>query len=141
MEAWLVKLLFVHEDLIEWAAAHLEPRWIEHGLARQAATLRLEAHQNQSWSTLAGFLAGCGSPEVQALITEATAEERPMPNPAQQLRDVVQRLRSQFIARQMASLLNQLNQPGLSEPQRLALLRQQQDLRSLKSRPIESRQN
>jgi hypothetical protein len=86
---------------------------------------------------LAAFLAAYTSPQLLALITEATAAEKPVPNPSQQLRDVVVRLRNQYISRQMSALLHQLNQAGISEEQHVELLRHQQELRLLKSRPLE----
>ena len=136
-ESWLVKLVFLHEDLIDWAAAHLNSEWIEHGLVKDAVMRRLEAHRNQTWTTLPGFLAACGNPGIEALVTEVTAAERPIPNPSQQLHDVAKRLRNQFIDRRMSALLHQVNQPEVDDSQRLELLRQQQELRLLKGRPLE----
>jgi DNA primase len=136
-ESWMLKLLFVHDELVEWAAGHLNPDWIEHDLVKQIVTRRLEVQRNQSWTTLATFLAAYANPQLLALITEATAAEKPVPNPSQQLRDVVVRLRNQYISRQMSALLHQLNQAGISEEQRVELLRHQQELRLLKSRPLE----
>jgi hypothetical protein len=67
-----------------------------------------------------------------------TAAERPVPKPDQQLPDIALGLRNRFIDRQMAVLMQQLNQPEVTEPQRLDLLRKQQELRLLKRRPLES---
>jgi DNA primase len=136
-ESWLLKVLFAHDDLADWAAAHLDPDWIEHALVKQIVRQRLEAHHSRTWNTLAGFLAQCGSPEIQTLVTEATAAERPMPNPEQQLKDMALKLRNQFISRKQAVLMQQINQPDLTDEQRLDLLRQQQELRQLKSRSLE----
>ena len=136
MESGLLKILLLHEDLISWAAAHLDASWIEHPLIKQATEQRLEAHQSQSWQNVASFLAKCPSPQVQALITEVTATDRPLPNPAQQLADIALRLRNQFLTRRMGELLQGLNQPDLSEEQRLEMLRQHQELRLLKNRPL-----
>jgi hypothetical protein len=86
---------------------------------------------------LPAFLAAYASLQILGLVTEATAAEKPVPNPSQQLRDVLVRLRNQYLSRQMSALLHQLNQPGISEEQRVELLRQQQQLRLLKSRPLE----
>ena len=136
-ESWLLKVLFVHEDLVDWAAAHLDPAWIEHALVKQIVTQRLEAQRSGTWNNLADFLAQCGGPENQTLMTEATAAERLMPNPAQQLNDIALRLRNQFISRKMAALMQQINQPHFTEEQRLDLLKQQQQMRQLKNRPLE----
>jgi len=136
-ESWLLKLLFLHEELVEWAADHLNPEWIEHDLVKQIVTRRLEAQRNQTWTTLPAFLAAYSSPPLLALVTEVTAAEKPVPNPSQQLRDVVVRLRNQYISRQMSALLHKLNQAGISEEQHVELLRHQHELRLLKSRPLE----
>jgi len=136
-ESWLLKLLFLHKELVEWAADHLNPEWIEHDLVKQIVTRRLEAQRNQTWTTLPAFLAAYSSPPLLALVTEVTAAEKPVPNPSQQLRDVVVRLRNQYISRQMSALLHKLNQAGISEEQHVELLRHQQELRLLKSRPLE----
>jgi DNA primase len=135
-EYWLLKLLLLHDDLVDWAALHLDPEWVQHPLARQVISRRLAAHNNQSWKGLASFLAECDSPDLQNLITEATANERSIPNPSQQLSDLALRLRNQFLDRRLAALLQRANQPEVSETERLDLLRQQQDLRLLKRQPL-----
>jgi hypothetical protein len=126
----------LHEELVEWAALHLDPEWVQHPPAKQVISRRLAAHSHQSWKGLANFLAECDSPDLQNLITEATANERPIPNPSQQLSDVVLRLRNQFLDRRLAALLQRANQPEVSETERFDLLRQQQELRLLKRRPL-----
>jgi DNA primase len=137
IECWLLKVLLVHEDLADWASAHLDPAWVEHALAKQIVKLRLEAHRDRTWDNVAGFLARCGNADIQTLVTEATAAERPMPNPAQQLKDIALKLRNQFISRKMSVLMQQINQPGLTDPQRLDLLRQQQELRRVRNCSLE----
>jgi hypothetical protein len=74
---------------------------------------------------------------LRSLVTETTAEPRPIPNPAQQLSDVALRLRNQFIDRQFGVLMQRANQPEVSEAERNDLLRQQQELRRLKRQPIQ----
>jgi len=137
-EYWLLKLLLAHDDLVAWAAAHLDPGWVQHSLARQIVAQRLAEHANQTWTSLAAFLEKCDAPEMQSLVTEATAEPRPIPNPSQQLADVALRLRNQFIDRQLGALMQRANQPECAEAERLDLLRQQQELRRLKRQPIQS---
>jgi DNA primase len=135
-ESWLLKLLFLHEDLIGWAAAHLQLEWIPNTLVRGIFDQRFTAHQHGSWTNTANFVAALHSPEQQILITEAIAQERPLPNPAQQLADIAMRLRNQFLDRQMADLLLQANQPQIPDEQRLDLLRQHAELRQQKRRPL-----
>jgi DNA primase len=135
-EFWLLKLMLLHEELVGWCATHLDPAWVQHLQARQTAEKRLEAYRNQSWRSLGAFLDDCESPELRSLITEAATEERPIPNPAQQLADVTLRLRNQSIDRQLAVLMHRANQPDVDDVGRVELLKQQQDLRQLKRQPM-----
>jgi DNA primase len=135
-EYWLLKLLLSHDDLVVWAAAHLDPGWVQHLLVRQIVAQRLAAQANQTWTSLAAFLDECEDPQMRSLITEATAEPRPIPNPSQQLSDVALRLRNQSLDRQLAALMQRANHPECSEAERLDLLNQQQELRRLKREPI-----
>jgi len=136
-EYWLLKLLLLHDDLVGWAAGHIDPGWVQHSLVKQIVTQRLAAHANQTWTSLAAFLEECQIPDMQSLVTEATAEARPIPNPSQQLADVALRLRNQFLDRQLAALMQRANQPKVSEAERDDLLRQQQELRRLKRQPMQ----
>ena len=136
-EHWLLKLLLLHDDLLDWAVAHLDPNWVQNPLARQIVARRLQAHKTQTWTSLAAFLDDCGPSEVRNLVTEATVQERPLPNPAQQLADVSLRLRNQFIDRQIAGLVQRSSHPDTNEAERLAMLRQQQELRLLKRQPLQ----
>jgi hypothetical protein len=138
LEYWLLKLLLQHDDLVAWAAAHLDPGWVQHSQVREIISKRLAAHAKSTWNSLAAFLDECDTPEMRSLVTEATAEPRPLPNPSQQLADVALRLRNQFIDRQFAALMQRANQPDCAEAERLDLLHQQQELRRLKRQPIAS---
>jgi len=135
-EFWLLKLLFLREDLVGWAAMHLEPDWIQHGVVREAVSRRVAAQSAETWTNLAAFLDECGSSEMQNLITEAVAECRVIPNPDQQLMDVTMRLRNQFIDRQLTALTHRASLPETNDAQRMDLLRQQQRLRQLKREPL-----
>ena len=135
-EFWLLKLLLLHDDLVAWAALHLDVNWISHPLARQIVEKRLAAQTNESWKNLAAFLDECESSEMRALVTEAVAEDRKIPNPDQQLGDVVLKLRNQFLDRQIAALTQKASQPETSETDRMELLRQQQELRQQKRAPL-----
>ena len=135
-EFWLLKLIFLHEDLVEWCAANAQAEWIQHPLARQIFSKRIEAQRAGSWSSLGGFLDACETPEMRSLVTEAATEERTIPNPQQQLADVALRLRNQFIDRQLAALMHRANQPDLDDAARVNLLKQQQELREMKRKPL-----
>ncbi len=135
-EFWLLKLLLLHDDLVAWAALHLDVNWISHPLARQIVEKRLAAQTNESWKNLAAFLDECESPEMRSLVTEAVAEDRKLPNPDRQLADVVTSLRNQFLDRQIAASIQRASQPETSETDRMELLRQQQELRQQKRAPL-----
>ena len=135
-EFWLLKLLLLHDDLVGWAALHLDVHWISHPLARQIVEKRLAAQTNESWKNLAAFLDECESPEMRSLVTEAVAEDRKLPNPDQQMGDVTLKLRNEFLDRQIAASIQRASQPGISEADRMELLRQQQELRQEKRAPL-----
>jgi len=136
LETGLLKILFLHEDLVEWAAKHLHLNWLQHTLTRTIVELRLAAQMNQSWGTLAGFLAECEDEQARNLITSVAADERAVPNPKQQLTDITLRLRNQFIDRQLAALMQKVNQPEMTESERIESLRQQQEMRAMKRQPL-----
>jgi hypothetical protein len=135
-EFHLLKLLLLHDDLVAWAALHLDVNWISHPLVRRIVAQRLAAQTNETWKSLGAFLDECELPEMRGLITEAVAEDRKIPNPEQQLGDVASKLRNQFLDRQIASLTQKISQPGMPEAEQNELLRQQQKLREQKRAPL-----
>ena len=73
---------------------------------------------------------------VRSLVTEAVSEQREIPNRAQQVADVVKRLRDQFIDRRLAGLVQRMHLPTLQDSERVELLQQQQALRQLKKQSL-----
>jgi hypothetical protein len=136
-EFWLLKLIFLNEDLAEWCAGYMQSDWIEHPIAQQIFSKRVEAQRTGAWTSLGAFLNECGTPEMRSLVTEAATEGRPIPNPQQQLADVARRLRDQFLDRQLAASIHRANQPDVNDATRGELLRRQQELRQLKRQPLQ----
>jgi DNA primase len=138
-EFWLLKLLFLHEDLLAWCSVNVNPDWIQHPLARQILSKRIELLRSEIRNPggLGAFLDECETPEMRSLVTEAATEDRPIPNPQQQLADVALRLRNQFIDRQLMAVIHQANQPEITDEARVELLRQQQELRQMKRQPLQ----
>jgi len=132
VELHLLKLLFLHDDLVPWAAAHLDPEWISHPQTRQVVAQRLAAQRDETWQSLGAFLEACDSPGIRSLVTEAVAEERKLPNLEQQLADVILKLRNQWLDRKIAACLQRAGQPEIADADKLALLREQQQLREQK---------
>ena len=135
-EFWLLKILLLHEDLAEWLSAHLDAAWIQHPVVRAITARRLTAQANQSWTGAAGLLTDIEDEGTRQLITEILAEDRPVPNPQQQLSDIVLRLRNYSIDRQMAGLVQRAGQTSLSETERIQALQELQELRQAKARPL-----
>jgi DNA primase len=135
-EVWLLRLLLLHDELVGSVALHLDASWISHPLARQIVVQRLAAQTNETWRNLAAFLDQCETPEMRNLITEVVAEDRKIPNPEQQLADLVKAMRNQFLDRRIAACLQRASQPETSEAERVKLLREQEALRRQKQQPL-----
>jgi DNA primase len=131
-EFHLLKLILLHDDLVAWAALHLDVNWILHPLARKIVEQRLSAQKNENWKNMGAFLDACDSPQMRSLVTEAVAEDRKIPNPGQQLADVTLKLRNQFLDRQIAALTQKAAQPVISDAEKIESLRAQENLRQQK---------
>jgi DNA primase len=127
-EYWLLKLLFSHEDLLPQAVNHLDLKWVQHPLVANAVSRRLAAHTGETWTSLAGFLDECESDSLRNLLTEVTVTEKPLHNPAQQLADVLQRMRNNHIDREIAQIMLRASQPETLDAEKEALLRQHREL-------------
>lgn len=135
-EFWLLKLLFATDTPADWLLAHLDLNWIRHPAVREVVSLWLNTRKSGADVNPAALIADLNDASVRNLASEALTEPRSIPNPAQQLQDVLLRLRNQAIDQQIASLANRASQPGLSDAERAELLRQQQELRQTKRQPI-----
>lgn len=137
-ELWLLKLVLKHPACADWLVAHLDPNWILHLVVKDIIERRLRAHSEGSWRSVGLFLDQFESPQVRSLITEATMDEREIPNPEQQLADLTLRLRNQSLDRQLAVLTQRISQPETSDAEKVELLREQQQLKQLKRQPLAS---
>ena len=131
-EFHLLKLLFLHDDLVPWASLHLDVDWISHPQVRAVVAQRIAAQREETWQSLGAFLDACESPGIRNLVTEAVTQERPMPNLDQQLADVTLKLRNQFLDRKIGACLQRASQPEISDADKIGLLREQQQLREQK---------
>ncbi len=137
-ELWLLKLVLKHPACVDWLVAHLDPNWILHLVVKDIIERRLRAQSEGSWRSVGLFLDQFESPQVRSLITEATMDEREIPNPEQQLADLTLRLRNQSLDRQLAVLTQRISQPETSDAEKVELLREQQQLKQLKRQPLAS---
>jgi hypothetical protein len=76
---------------------------------------------------------------MRALITEAAAEVRQIPNPEKQLADVILKLRNQYLDRQIAALTQRTAAPEISDAQKIDLLQARNKLREQKASPLTER--
>lgn len=138
-EFWLLKLLFLNDEFAGWLALHLDPDWVRHRGVRELVEATLHHHQAGTWVSPAAFLGDLAEPALRSLASEAMSDNRPIPNPEQQLADLALRLRNAWIDQQMAQVTAQAAQPEISDPDRTALLHHLQELRRLKRGPLTAR--
>jgi DNA primase len=135
-EYWLLRLLFADDQVARTLAVMLDRDWLQHPLVRQLVGLRLDLEVDDSWHGMAEFLESCQDEALRQLATEVATFDRALPNPEQQLRDVVKTLRDQALDRAMRELARQVEQPGIGDDERLALARRGYELRLQKLQPL-----
>jgi len=136
LEFWLLKLVLIDDELLDWAAAHLDLTWIQHPLVRRIVSARLTVATNGQRLNAAALLSELQEPAERSLVTEAVSDQREVPNRSQQVADVAKRLRDQFIDRQLADLSRRIGRPDLPEAERTEVLKRQQELRQLKRQSL-----
>ena len=136
LELHLLKLLLLHDELVVTAVPNLDVNWILHPHIRQIVDLRFAAHEHETWHNLAEFLDSCESAEQRNFITEAVTEDRKIPNPETQLADMTLKLRNQFLDRQIGALTQKISQPQIADDEKVALLREQMQLKEQKRQPL-----
>jgi DNA primase len=134
LEFWLLKLLLLDHELLDWAVANLDLGWIQHPWTRGILLARFQAHRAGRHDA-ASLLTELEEPGARNLISEALAGQREIPNRPQQLIDVTRRLRDQHLDRESRVLLQRSAQPELSDAERLELLRRHEAIRQLKRQP------
>jgi DNA primase len=135
-EYWLLRILMQHDDLVPWAATYLDRRWVQHPDVKKIIEFRIQAYNQQSWTSLPAFLEQLPGAELQTLVTQVIAEDRPVPKPEVQLQEITTWLRNQFIDRQMNAVTHQASQSETPEPLRLELHLEKQALRRSKAMPL-----
>ncbi len=135
-ELWLLKVMLLHDEMVEWTHAHLDLNWVQHPHVREIISLRFAAHANNDWQGVAAFLTQCESAQMRILITEITGTGRPIIDPVRELGGALLQVRNQFIDRQLAALRMRIDQPELDDAERIEISRQQQTLRHLKRQPL-----
>jgi len=135
-EFWLLKFLLSNDEHVEWAASHLNLKWIAHPTVRQIIAARLDAHTQHNWRGIPDLLAGREDDAMRSLVTEAVAEDHAADNLSKKITETVQLLRNDFIDRELAGLTGQLAQPNLSDAALIEIERQKSELRQLKKQTL-----
>jgi DNA primase len=141
-EFWLLKILFLREDLVEWTHRHLDLAWLKHPQTRNVISARLQAEADHTWRGVAAFLQEFDDPGTRGLITEASLEMRSIPDPEKALKGeasrkgVVEMLRNDFVDRQLAALQQQAGRADLTESDMTAIESQKISLRQMKQAPL-----
>ncbi len=158
-EFWLLQALFHSDDQMEWLANTLRLEWLAHFGVRQIVALRLAAYANQSWQSPSQLLGELPDDTTRSLCTQAMAEsDRMLASPQARegadatratriqgerekarvamLRDVLTRLRNDFIDRRMAELNRDINNPSLSEADHIAAMQESAQLRQQKKQSL-----
>jgi DNA primase len=134
----LLTLLLRCEELAATACEQIDVEWLQHPYVRQLVARRLEAHKAGTWQSLAALLGEFPEPEIQALMTQAAMDQRPISNPPQQLSDVARELRDQYFERQLAMLMQRIRNPETAELERLELFKQRAELQAKKRQGLKA---
>ncbi len=119
-EEWLARLLLEHDEFVEWVDARLELDWVTHPAVRFIIATRLDGFRNQTWPGLPTWMSLIEDPAMRNLIASILTDKRPCPAPEAVLQGspgktgLVQRLRDEFIDRQLAALQCRLTRTDLS---------------------------
>jgi DNA primase len=136
IEQWLLKLLLANPELVPWAVSHLPPEWIPHSQVRRVVESIYRRVQTDEWRGVASLVEDFEDAPTQALITEAAAGDRKIPNPGLQLPDVAMKLRNASMDAELAGLSRELGQADLPEALRLDRLRRQEEIRRWRRQPL-----
>ena len=136
LEFWLLKLIVgtCEESLLEWLFQHLDMDWVRHRSVKQALIFRLDRLVEHQAFDVPELLASFSNGEATSLVTEAAAEQRSIPNPQEQLSDIVLRLRNLHIDEELRRLAQAPGEAGEDEMVQAA---QMLDLQRLKRQPLE----
>lgn len=120
VEMRLLQLVMCHdEDAPAWLA-QMDLAWVNSEPVRRLLALRRVAGERGEWHGVGALLTTLEEESLRNLLSEALLDVRPMNRPAVEVRDALQHLRNQYLARRVKALQAQLSQPGLTPEQMLA---------------------
>ena len=135
VEFWLLKLALIDRDSTNWLEAHLDLGWVTHPAVREIVQQHFSLHVENPDAGMPELLGILSSDAFKRLATEAVADGRTIPDPAKQLKDIVLRLRNQFIEHRLAGIQREL--AGATEEQLIKLIAERAQLKELTRHPLE----
>ena len=137
VEFWLLKLALFGETPVEWLESHLDLQWVGHHGVREILQQHFALIAENPDAGLPELLAVLPSEPFRKLATEAVVDGRNIPNPDRQLKDIVLRLRNQFIEARLAEIQRDLS-PGSTDEERWPeLISERNALKDLITHPLE----
>lgn len=134
-EIQLLKILLANNEHLPFAATHLDFDWLVHPVVKQIIERRLRAG-DESFTAASFFANFRDDATVQQFLSTLLADDRPIPEPAKQLTDVLQHLRDDKINAELQQLTREVAHPDVSDERRLELLQRQKELRLQRQQPI-----
>ncbi|MGA4644058.1 DNA primase [Limisphaera sp. 4302-co] len=132
LEEWLLRLLLQHDSLLPWLVKHLSPEWLQHDGVRRIVQMSFQWGREGRPLRVADLVQALPEPELQSLISACAVDDRPLPEPERQVRDVTLRIRNAWLDRRLDEYRRRMGRPDLSDADRLALLQEMQNLRHQK---------
>jgi DNA primase len=141
-ELWLLRILLLHDELVDWISHHLDLQWLEHAQVRALVAGRLSAHTNQTWAGLAALLHQIDDPTARQLITEVASDQRHIPDPERTLKGdparkgLLEIIRNDFLDRQLSALQREATRPDLQPADIARIETAKANLRQMKRQPL-----
>src|SRR5687767_14792052 len=135
-EFWILKVLLLHDEILELAKQTFALEWIENETVREILRFRLTPSPDGSWYQPTALLDLVGTAGARGLITEALVEDRPSPNVEALFKDTALRLRNQRIDQEIANLRLQRAEPTLTREESIQIDAELKSLREGKHQPL-----
>ena len=137
VEFWLLKLALAGETPTDWLESRLDLQWVTHDGIREILHQNFALYSENNSAIFPDLLGVLPSEAHKKLATESVADSRKIPNPTQQLNDIVLRLRNQFIDSRLSEIQRELVSSASDESRWPELISERDELKKLMSHPLE----
>ncbi len=137
VEFWLLKLALAGETPTDWLESRLDLQWVNHDGIREILHQNFALYSENNSAIFPDLLGVLPSEAHKKLATESVADSRKIPNPTQQLNDIVLRLRNQFIDSRLSEIQRELVSSASDESRWPELISERDELKKLMSHPLE----